>query len=97
MPAAGGEESRVTLTTLSSRSAEFFWSTAPTGIYFIDDSKPVLKFFDMATGEQSVVLTLDDWPFCCNPALAVSADGRFLLYNQGEGYASDIMLVDNFR
>src|SRR5262249_35915313 len=55
MPAAGGEESRVPLSTLNSPSAEFFWTTAPTGIYFIDDGKPVLKFFDTATGEQSVV------------------------------------------
>ena len=93
MSVNGGEESRV-----APGVSEFFWTTARAGIYFVDlTAKPKLRFIDPASGRIATVSTLQNVPFCCNPAVSVSSDGRNILYNQLDNSAVDIMLVDNFR
>jgi len=89
----GGQENRV-----ASAVSEFFWTTARAGIYFVDlAAKPKLRFIDPASGRIATVSILQNQPFCCNPAVSVSSDGRNILYNQLDNSAVDIMLVDNFR
>jgi len=79
--------------------ADFFWTVADAGIYFIDNSnsRPNLKLFDPSTGRATLVAVLDKPPCCCNPALAVSPDGRTLLYSQSDNLTHEIMLVENFH
>jgi len=100
IPASGGEDTRVISERLyEGGMTDFFWTVTPFGIYFIDNSSPhpKLKLFDPATGRMTVVISFDKPPYCCNPALAVSPDGRSLLYDALDNYARDIMLVENFR
>ena len=93
MAVDSGQENRV-----ASGVSEFFWTTAQAGIYFVDLTvKPKLKFIDPASNRIETVTTLQNQPFCCNPAVSVSSDGRNILYNQLDNSAVDIMLVDNFR
>ncbi len=100
MPLQGGEEERV-LDRGAGGTGWANWALARNGIYFRDakDSKNhdpigVLNFFDFATRKTITVSTMDQPG---GLGLAVSADGRSILYD-GEGDAeSSIMLVKNFR
>ena len=72
---------------------------APTGIYFLNESfKPNgrIGFFDFATRETTPIFTLEK-PLTVFGGLAVSPDGRSLLYAQNELDDSYIVLVKNFR
>jgi Tol biopolymer transport system component len=103
MPLNGGEEIRV----LDRPAGEDWWNWAPVqnGIYFLDsmrrtvawDANPrpaAVKFFDFATGKETSIFTMDKpWTF----GLAVSSDGRSILYTEREMAESSIMLVKNFR
>ena len=75
----------------------FNWGIAQNGIYFLDSSSRTnaeVKFFDFATGEKRTIFTSDKPP---SMGLAVSADGRSILYAQTQLAESSIMLVKNFR
>lgn len=95
MPLNGGEETRV----LEQPAGDAWWNWALTrnGIYFFDDShsgtKTGVKFFDFAT-DKKVSIANADWS-CCG--LAVSPDGKSILYTHSEIGESNIMLVKNFR
>jgi hypothetical protein len=52
-----------------------------------------VKFFDFAT-DKKVSIANADWS-CCG--LAVSPDGKSILYTHSEIGESNIMLVKNFR
>jgi len=71
--------------------------TYPQRDYFFDDShsgiKTGVKFFDFAT-DKKVSIANADWS-CCG--LAVSPDGKSILYTHSEIGESNIMLVKNFR
>jgi len=77
------------------------WALTRNGIYFRDAKKSkdhnyigLLKFFDFATRKTTTVSTLDQPQ---GFGLAVSADGRSVLYNDKGDAESSIMLVKNFR
>ena len=53
-----------------------------------------LIFFDFATGKTTTIVTSDKQP---GIGLAVSADGKSILYAEIELEDSNIMLVKNFR
>ena len=94
MPVGGGEEKRIL-----DRAGEhdwFNWALARNGIYFLDhrDNGAVLEFFDFATGKTTTVLTSNRPQ---SVGLAVTADGRSILYVESELEESSIMLVKNFR
>ena len=81
----------------SGRGARLFnWALARNGIYFLDhrDNGAVLEFFDFATGKTTTVLTSNRPQ---SVGLAVTADGRSILYVESELEESSIMLVKNFR
>ena len=95
MPVGGGEEHPVT-----SQPMHLHWAVAPNGIYFTDpDTKPLatLKFLDGRTGRISTIAKLERQPSCCGQSLAVSPDGRSILYGQEDSVSTDIMLVENFQ
>ena len=95
IPVEGGE------TTLVLRQGinEFFWTVSNAGIYFIEDNSAgrSLKLLDPATGHTKTVIPLEKPPYCCNPNLSVSPDGRTILYSQIDAYSHDVMLAENFR
>ena len=89
MPIDGGEESRL----LADQGGREWWNWAlgRNGIYFLDDE---LKFFDFATGKRTRVYASEK-PLVMG--LAVSPDGKSILYPQIEVAESSIMLLKNFR
>jgi len=95
MPVEGGEEHLVT-----SQQIQLHWAVAPHGIYFTDPAtrpRASLKFFDARTGQITAITTLERQPACCGQSLAVSPDGRTILYSQEDRVTTDLMLVENFR
>jgi hypothetical protein len=95
MPLNGGEEIRV----FDQPAGDDWWGWAltPSGIYFLDQSnrgtKGGVKFFDFATGKKTSIASWDRRCF----GLAVSPDGKSILYALAEPEESSIMLVKNFR
>jgi Tol biopolymer transport system component/DNA-binding winged helix-turn-helix (wHTH) protein len=77
-----------------------YWALVNEGIYFVDakvDSQPALRFFRFDTGRVSHVMALEGRPIAHWPGLAISPDGRWILYAQVDHHSSDIMLVENFH
>jgi Tol biopolymer transport system component/serine/threonine protein kinase len=97
MPVEGGEEYLV----LKQLRPGFWgnWAMVDQGIYFVNlDAKrnPTIKFFNIATGRVTQVAAPEKLPVLI-AGLAVSPDGRWILYTQIDQDISDIMLVENFR
>jgi Tol biopolymer transport system component len=90
VPVEGGEE---TLVTGSVRSGLGFEATA-NGIYFIARDEPALELFDYSTRASRTVAALSR---SLHGDLAIAPNGRTILYSQQGPFASDLMLVENFR
>ena len=94
VPVETGEEAEV----LESLSFYANMAVVHDGIYFIP--KPTaatgfyLQFFSIATGKIKTIAALEKTVGC---GLAVSPDGRWILYTQEDQIGSDLMLVENFR
>jgi Tol biopolymer transport system component len=93
MPVAGGESTRV----LEAIAPMGKWTVGPDGIYFltVPDEKGYmdLSVYEFATGKTRKIRTMG------RPVgdMAVSPDGRTILYTQLDEAGSDLMLVENFR
>ena len=76
-----------------------YWAVAEKGIYFVStDARPyAIKFFDFATRRVVHVESLEKTPIRFDSGLALSPDGRAILYVQEDQINSDIVLVENFR
>jgi Tol biopolymer transport system component len=93
IPVAGGESTRV----LEAIAPGGKWTVGSDGIYFftVPDEKghTDLSVYEFATGKTRKIRTMgrpvDD--------MAVSPDGRTILYSQLDEESSDLMLVENFR
>jgi Tol biopolymer transport system component/DNA-binding winged helix-turn-helix (wHTH) protein len=75
------------------------WDVARGGIYFLNPSfKPNgrIEFFDFANGQSTPIFALDR-PFPFFGGLALSPDGKSLLFGQSELNESYIMIMKNFR
>lgn len=74
------------------------WALNASGVYFMDpaSSRPGINFFNFSSAQILRVLDLPGRPLPWS-GMALSPDGRRLLYSQLDGIASDIMLVDSFR
>jgi Tol biopolymer transport system component/DNA-binding winged helix-turn-helix (wHTH) protein len=73
------------------------YTVVPGGIYFLSVDKPkFIQYFDFATRQVRQVFNLEKEYVV---GLAVSPDGRWILYTQPTGAEanSDIMLVDHFH
>ena len=90
----GGEEERIL--DQGGKHEWYNWALARKGIYFLKHHKggADLSFFDFAVGKTTTVSTTEreNWI-----GLALSADGRSILYSEIELEDSTIMLVRNFR
>lgn len=98
IPAQGGSESLV-LNTQEPRH-KGYWALAETGLYFFKEdvqASPTVNFFDFATGQTTLVAVLQKGTQLINPGVAVSPDGRWLLYTQVDQQGSNIMLMEDAR
>ena len=98
LPLAGGEEELVPGTegVVEHRA----WTGAAQGLYFAVSTPAnvhLLKFYGFATGRVAELTSLQKQPFWGPPGLAVSPDGRSILYVQRDSSSSDIVLVENFH
>jgi Tol biopolymer transport system component len=91
-PAEGGKEEM-----LAESLYRFNFAVAKKGIYYMtavgEDGNAELKFYSFANGSSSTVTQMGYPEF----GLDVSPDGRYLIYAQLDDWASDLMLVENFR
>ena len=98
IPVGGGEEKLV----IDQHRAGFWrqWAVTELGLFFItaeNPQQPVIEFFNFATGKITTVLTLDKPLPDTISGLAVSPDGRRLIWTQLDQVSSDITLMENFR
>jgi Tol biopolymer transport system component/predicted Ser/Thr protein kinase len=92
MPVEGGEETKV-LDSVGAHS----WALVDQGLWFINWTNPgdaALQFLEFATGKVTRVAPISKPPA---PGLAVSPDGRTILYAQYDQRGSELTLVENFR
>ena len=89
VPAEGGKETQV-LESVRNFSS---FALADKGIFFIPRDEAAVWFLDFSTRAIRSVATLEE-PL---GDLAVSPDGRTILYSQRDNVGSDLMLVENFR
>jgi Tol biopolymer transport system component/DNA-binding winged helix-turn-helix (wHTH) protein len=76
------------------------WAILDQGIYFAKPkarSGPAIQFFNFATRQVTQVAVLEKRLIQGPPALAISPDGRWLLYAQIDQSGSDVILLENFR
>lgn len=95
MPLEGGEETQVLEEVRGGSWPN--WALTSDGIYFLrfDKSPRVsIQFFDFASGKTIPLWTLGKEP---GWGLAMSPNGKSILYVQGDFAESNIMLVKNFR
>jgi eukaryotic-like serine/threonine-protein kinase len=95
VPVEGGDETLV----LEQFDAGLwgYWGLTRGGICFYNSNTRAIDFFSFATGQVTGVATPERAPLMRNPGMAVSPDGRWMLYAQLDEAGSDIMLVENFR
>jgi hypothetical protein len=72
------------------------WVPDRHGIYFIEPAWRI-AYYRFATGATTPIVRLPHDAMVASPGLALSPDGRWLLYGQRDRSVSDIMLVENFR
>ncbi|MCI0389689.1 MAG: winged helix-turn-helix domain-containing protein [Acidobacteria bacterium] len=96
-PTAGGKE----VSVISHHQAGLwrYWRVVDQGIYFASATTtgPLLEFFSFATGQVSEISRPPKGPERFLPGLAISPNGRTLLYCQMDHSGSDIMMVENFH
>ncbi len=98
VPVEGGEETLVL--DLLQPGLWGYWAVVEEGIYFLNAEakpRPAIEFFRFATRRATRVFVPEKEPWFGNPGLALSPDGRWILYAQVDQETSDIMLVENFR
>ena len=97
VPADGGDEAQVLEFPKSGYWG--YWALADNGIYYVNTSSSpaALDFLAFATGRTTRVANLQREPAAAEPGLAVSPDGRAILYTQTDQADSDIVLVEHFQ
>ncbi len=98
VPVEGGEETLVL--DLLQPGFWGYWAVVEEGIYFLNAEakpRPAIEFYRFATRRAMRVFVPEKDPVYGAPGLALSPDGRWILYLQRDQTQSDIMLVENFR
>jgi Tol biopolymer transport system component len=98
VPVEGGEETLVL--DLLQPGFWGYWVVVDEGIYFLNaeaEPRPAIEFYRFATRQVTRVFVPEKDPVYGEPGLALSPDGRWILYVQVDQTQSDIMLVENFR
>jgi serine/threonine protein kinase/WD40 repeat protein len=93
---AGGAERAVAACVLAWPG---MFDVVASGVYYPDcrAGDPVLHRLDPASGRDEVLGTLEKWERFSTGTVAVSPDGRTILYPKAVRTGSDLMLIENFR
>ncbi len=95
IPVEGGEEKKV----LDSVHPYGKWAVGREGIYSFtpadEQGRTELRLYEFATGKTRMILRIES--AAIGYYIAVSPDGRTILYTQIDEVGSDLMLVENFR
>ena len=100
VPAGGGEEESVL--DQPRPKTWSYWALSPTGIFFLtqpDDSvfegptPTAIQFFGFRSRETTLIANIRSDILISTPGLAVSPDGRYLLYPQIDGSSGDLNAV----
>jgi len=98
IPVEGGEEAQV-----FDQGEQGHWAVLEQGICLLNRKatpQPAVEFFNFATRRLARIAALPKearTSLGVIPSLAVSPDGRWVLYVQVDRFESDILLVENFR
>lgn len=95
---AGGEE--VLVTDRNQAGLWRYWCVTDRGIFYATATAPAgprIEFFDLATGQVREITPVSKEPDINVPGLAISPDGRYLLYVQKDQSGSDIMMIEDFQ
>ena len=94
MPVEGGEEVKI----LDSVHPDGRWTLGREGVYFFappdKQGHSDIRLYEFSTGKIRKILTIEQG---IDEQIAVSPDGRTILYTQLDEAGSDLMLVENFR
>ncbi len=97
VPLKGGEE---TLVLGLLQPAQWgSWAVVNTGIYFVNalaTPHAAIEFFSFATRRVTRIAMFEKEPDAWDAGLAISPDGRWILYCQVDYESVDLMLVENF-
>jgi len=77
-----------------------YWAVVDRGIYFVNTEvklHPTIEFFSFATGRVRQIGAMEKEAVLLDPGIAISPDGRWILYAQVDQSGSNIMLVEKFR
>jgi Tol biopolymer transport system component len=91
VPVQGGEETQVNPQFWAEQFER--WGLAREGIYFYDDDTSAVEFFSFATHQVTQILK----PEKKGEDVALSPDGRWILFSQVDVDVGRIMLIENFR
>jgi Tol biopolymer transport system component/predicted Ser/Thr protein kinase len=101
VPIHGGDEQ-----PLLKHPAARYWGymdVTDAGIYYLERAgeppsvRYSIRFHNLATGRDALIADYQRLPYSGPVGLAVSPDGRALLYSQIDRSGTDLMLVENFR
>ncbi|HBY60750.1 MAG TPA: hypothetical protein DEH78_13070 [Solibacterales bacterium] len=67
------------------------------GIYFVNQARDRLMYYDFATRKSTKLLALEKTVPIVHRLLDLAPDGRELLWSQVDSSSSDVVLVENFR
>jgi len=74
------------------------WTVSENGIYFVPAAAPrSIYYFDFSSGKVRPLIAIDRDFNTINGGLAVSPDGRSILYSQIDDINSNVILVNHFR
>jgi Tol biopolymer transport system component len=78
-----------------------YWAPAKNGVYFVNQpdpgSLPGLYFYETATRKRTQLASLEKPAAVGDSGLALSPDGRYILYAQMDQSGSDILLMNNYE
>jgi len=98
MPTAGGAEEP--LFDFHQKNYSRIWTVTGEGIYFAEaksNTQSAIKFFSFSTKNERIVAEIDRILPGSVSGLAISPDGRWLLFPFYAKRGSDLMMIDNFR
>lgn len=98
VPTDGGEE--LAMSSRDQAGLWRYWRVAGGGIYYATAAPPLgprLELMDLATGHVREIGRMLQAPDVTIPGLAVSPDGRHLLYSQYDQSGSNIMMLEGFQ